>query len=301
MASVRTSLILLWIFASLLQGCGTKVGKTISGLATVHAAIVDKFGEEVQVQQSGFQGSASIIVTFINSSLNDKTEQLRAARALETAQIVKNHYASIVEINRIVINFVRYESRFLVFHYTQGLGSYGFDRDAKPLSSTANNPVFEASHLNPSARYSTAQDKTEISQLVQLEGVPTSGVTMFPHFSVRGDANKAPSQPPEQVTFDFASYSPAGNFSNETKLTIHVDKELAVERKVSFSRSRVADGQVAEFLFLPMKYETFLRIGNATNVIIAIGSHKYTLKREDLVAMRNMNAYVRRQPTLRPQ
>lgn len=299
MLASRKALILLCLLAWFAQGCGTKLGKTFSGLAGLQAEIVKKFGEEgVHVQENNFDASTFLVVTFINSSLNDKTEGLRAQRAKETAEIVKTRYSQISKIDQIWVNFVRQRTAFIVFHFSEGLASYGFDRDAKALRIEKSRSPVEA--LSPGARYSPTQNQSEVSVSLQLEGVEGAGVTMIPHFTVAGDANQKPSAPPETVTFDIAAYSPTRKFTHETKLTIVADNKTVFEKEVSFSSSRMADGQFGEFLYLTIPYQTFREICKGKEVTIAAGSESYTLKHEQLIAMRNMNAFVSmRQPQSR--
>ena len=275
----------------LCHACGTKVGKTLSGLASVHAEIVKKFGEtEVNVREHTFNNSSSIIVTFINSSLNDKTENLRGARAQETAEIVKSRYPSIAEVNEIWVFFMRRTTRFLVVTYTEPVANYVFDRNARPLEDRT--PT--AGSLTARANYSKTKDETEISLDLLLEGHSNQGFSMFPHFTLPGDANKRQSPPPDVVTFDFASYSPKRRFEPNTDLSIMVDNKVIYEKEVSFSVSKAADGQVAEFLYLPVPYDEFRQIGNGTDVTITIGNEKFTLEREQIIALNNMNAYIKR-------
>jgi hypothetical protein len=275
-APTRTISILILSFSLLWQACATNIGKTLGRLAAVRADITKKFGDEVYVHESTFEKSTAVFINFINSPLNDKTDELRAARAQETAQIVKAHYPSTYEIDFISVGFIRERTRFLVINYREGVASFQFDRNAKPILMPGSDSG-EPSGLNPTARYSPTQNKTDVSVSLQLDRGPGSGVTLVPHFSVLGDANQQPSTPPKEAMFDVASYSATRKFPQDTKLIILVDGEKIVEKDVSFSSSKAADGQTAEFLYVTFPYEAFPKIGKGNEVTIEIAPYKYTL------------------------
>lgn len=292
MDAARTKLALVCVAVLLSEACGTKVGKTLSGLALVRSEIVKKFGEnQVNVRENTFNNSSSVIVTFINSSLNDKTDDLRVARAQATAEIVKALYPSIAQVDEIWVLFVRQTTRFLVVTYTEGISSFGFDRNAQWLDHDTSEPV--TSSLTARANYLESKNETEISLELLLEGNAFQGLSTFPHFTLKGDATKHQSPPPDVVTFDFASYSSTRRFQPDVPLRINVDNETIYEKEVTFSASKAAAGQVAEFLYLPVPYDEFRQIGNGTDVTISIGDQKFTLKREQVIALKNMNAYVK--------
>ena len=235
MVLVRARLLVLCLAVCLCQGCAG-LRKSLGELAVVQMEIAKKFGEDVSVNENSFNDSSTIVVTFVNSALNDKSEDERALRAKQTAEIVKTVHPSITRIDSIWINFLRVQTRYVVVTYTQGVSSFGFDRDAKPLPDPNNRALLEGS-LTPRANYLPAQKRTEVSVELRLEGIPSSGVTMFPHFSVQGDANKQPAEPPDVVTFDFASYSPQRRFPGETNITMEVDNKTVVDTDVRFSAS----------------------------------------------------------------
>jgi len=102
----RYLLCLLLTSCLLASGCSTakELGKTLGDLEKVRAELVKKFGEEnVNVRVNTFQNRTSILVTYVNSPLNQKTTEERAKRAQETAEIVRQHYPSIKNIGEIWI------------------------------------------------------------------------------------------------------------------------------------------------------------------------------------------------------
>ena len=295
MIAARTTLAMVCLTALLCQGC-EKPLKTLGELGTVHAEIVKRFGDkEVSIRENTFGNSTNIIVTFINSSLNDKALELRATRAQETANVVKELYPSIASIDEIWIQFVRLTTRFVVFHYTEGVGAFAFDRNARPLTGPKGREAnTEVKTLTARASYIPAQNQTEISLELLLEGNPLTGLSMIPHFTLAGDATQRPSASPEIVRFDFVSYSPRPRFKPNSTLIFNVDNKSLLDTDVTFSVSKGADGQVAELLSLPMPYEEFLHIANATNVTISIGDQTFPLKHEQVIALKNMNAFIRK-------
>ena len=290
MAAVRVTLLVLCLASCLFQGC-SGLRKSLGEIAIVQAEIANKFGEQVSVHEKTFNHSTTIVVNFVNSALNEKSEDERALRAKQTAEIVKARHPSIARIDAIWINFFRVQTRYLVITYTQGISSFGFDRDAKALAEPKNSAPHQTS-LTPRANYLPAQQTTEVSVELLLEGSASSGLSMFPHFSVRGDATKRPSEAPDIVTFDFASYSPQPKFPDTTNIVIEVDNKTVIDRDVRFSASKVADGQVAEFLYLPIPYKTFIEICRGNQLTITIGKSKYAIDRIQFFAIKNMNAYV---------
>ena len=290
MLAVRVTLLVLCLASCLFQGC-SGLRKSLSEIAIVQTEIAKKFGEQVSVHENTFNNSTTLVVDFVNSALNEKSEDERALRAKQTAEIVKARHPSIARIDSIWINFFRVQSRYFVISYKQGISSFGFDRDAQPLTNPNDRALPERS-LTPRASYLPAQQTTEVSVELLLEGSASSGVSMFPHFSVRGDATKRPSEAPDIVTFDFASYSSRPKFPDTTNITIEVDNKTVVDRDVRFSASKVADGQVAEFLYLPMPYKTFIEICRGNQLTITIGQSRYAIDRIQFLALKNMNAYV---------
>ena len=290
MNAVRVTLLVLCLGSCLFEGC-SGLRKSLGELAIVQSEIAKKFGEEVSVHENSFNSSTTIVVNFINSALNQKSEDERALRAKQTAEIVKERHPSIARVDSIWINFFRVQTRYVVITYTQGISSFGFDRDAKPLAEPNNRALPETS-LTARANYLPAQNRTEISFELQLEGVANSGITLIPHFMLEGDATKRPSEAPAVVTFDFASYSPQRRFPDNTNIVIEVDQKVVVDTDVRFSASKMADGQVAEFLYMPIPYETFLKISRGNALDIIIGKRRYAIDRLHLFAIKNMNAYV---------
>jgi hypothetical protein len=284
-------LVLLCLLLSSTSGCGTRAVKSLGELAIVRGEIIKRFGEEdVDIHQNSFSDNTSIAITFINSSLNDKSQEEREKRAQETAQIVKAHHKSISQIDAIFVSFVRRITVFAVFHYSEALGTFGFDRDARSLKTSDETE----SPLSPTARYSEPENQTEVSLGgLQLEGVAGDGLTLVPHFKLAGDAIKKQSASPEAVGFDFASYGTKSKFPGLTRVRLIADEKVLFAEDGQFSTSRTRNDQVSEFLYLTVPYSTFRKMVAGNEVRIVLGDHDYKLERLQVFALRNMTAYVR--------
>ena len=130
----RYSLCVVLTSCLLAFGCGTakNLGKTLGDLAMVRAELIKKFGEkDVNLSVNTFQNRTSISVMFVNSPLNQKTTEERAKRAQETAEIVKQHYPAIKNVNEIWVGFMRVTTRLVIFHYSEMIDIHGFDNEAR--------------------------------------------------------------------------------------------------------------------------------------------------------------------------
>jgi len=249
-------------------GCGSQFVKTLVDIAKLRTEIVKKFGEEgVNVRVNN---SSTVVVTFINSPLNDQSWQERSKRALETALVVKAHYPAIKTIDAIWVGFSRQESHFGVINYAEYMDHFGFDNEARPLIIPEEDPATsEEDDSQPIARYSPTARQTDISLTgIQLEGEPGAGVTMIPHFTLTGDATRTALKAPMIVTFDFASYAPKPKFPGLSTITISADRKIVFEAKGQFSTSKLADGTFSEFLHVPLPYRAFSDMTAGENVSI---------------------------------
>jgi len=277
----------------LAAGCGSQFVKTLVDIAKLRTEIVKKFGEEsVNVRVNN---SSTVIVTFINSPLNNQGPQERSKRAQETALVVKAHYPAIKTVDEIWVGFSRQETHFGVINYAEYMDQFGFDNQARPLIMPEEDPASsEEDDSQPIARYSPTVRQTDISLTgVQLEGKPGAGVTMVPHFALTGDATKAALKAPMIVTFDFASYAPKPKFPDLSTITISADRKIVFEAKGQFSTSKLADGTFSEFLHLPLPYRAFINMTTGENVSIKVGTRDYELTNNQIAAMRKMSRYVK--------
>ena len=270
------------------------LSRTLTDLGQVRAQIIKRFGEdEVDLRVNTFQGETAISVHFINSPLNSSSQADRTRRAQETAELVKQYYPSIKKVSAIWVTFARVTSRFVVFHWTEVLDVHGYDNEARPLSDRNNAPLL-SDPSKPNVRYTANLNTTEISGSgIQLEGSPGSGVTMFTHFSVLGDANRVTPKPPKEVSFDFASYSTPPRFPNVTKIVFITDDRISHQTEGQFSTSTLADGTFSEFLYLKVPAAAFIKITNGTSVKIKLANHEYRLSEIQVLQLQRMSDYIK--------
>ena len=155
----RYPLCLLLTSCLLAYGCSTarEFGKTLGDLVNVRAELIKKFGEkDVNLRVNTFENRTNILVTYVNSPLNQQSSQDRAKRAQETAEMVKLHYPSIKNVNQIVVGFMRATTRLVIFHWSETIEIYGFDSEARALRDPR---IAPADSSQPSVRYSASQMK----------------------------------------------------------------------------------------------------------------------------------------------
>ena len=289
----RHALWLLLMSSLLVCGCSTAkdLGKTLGELATVRAELIKKFGEQdINVRANTFQNHTSISVVYVNSPLNQKTTEERAKRAQETAEIVRQHYPSIKNVSEIWVGFMRSTTRMVVFHWNEMLDVRGFDNEARALRDPDTAPL---DPNQPVVRYLANQNKTDISSNgIQLEGTPEKGVTVVPHFSVAGDANKTRPKPPNEVSLDFAAFSEKPKFPNLTKIVFLSDNEIVYQTEGQFSTSKIADDMYSEFLYLKIPAAVFLKIGSGKTLKIRLNKHEYTLTESQILQIQQMSIYL---------
>ncbi|HEY6245220.1 MAG TPA: hypothetical protein VIX17_14810 [Pyrinomonadaceae bacterium] len=276
-------------------GCMTAkdLSRTLTDIGQVRAQIIKRFGEEdVNVHVNTFQGKTAISVHFINSPLNTGSQEDRTRRAQETAELVKQYYPSIKKVSAIWVAFARVTSRFVVFHWTEVLDVHGYDNEARSLGDRDNAPV-SIDPSKPDVRYSANLNTTEISSWIRLEGSPDNGVSMVPHFSVLGNVNKVTPKPPNEVSVDFASYSPQPRFPNVTRIVFMADNQIAYQTEGQFSTSKLADGTYSEFLYLKIPAAAFIKSTNGTSVKIKLANHEYRLSDIQLLQLQRMSDYIK--------
>lgn len=296
MSSEGRFLTLPVFFSCLLTvGCGTQLVKSLGELARLQGEIVKEYREEsVNVK---LNNSTALVVTFINSPLNEKVRQERSKRAQETAAFVKMHYPSIQKLEEVWVGFIRQETRYVLINYTEGLDFFGFDKNARPLSVSEEGSSASASDnsFRPVAVYSHTLKQTDISiTRLQLQGDLDEGLALAPHFKLSGDATGVKLSPgPRFVSFDFASYAPKSMFPGETQITFLADERVVFETKGVFSESTLADGTTVEFLYLQLPYPTFRQMIAHKNFTIRLGSMDYKLTNEQVAGLREMTRYVK--------
>jgi hypothetical protein len=279
----------------LAAGCA-QVAKSLVEISRLQAELIKEYGEEgVNVNLTN---SRLLTVTFINSPLNIKGPEERAKRAEQAATFVNQHYPSIDQIAEIWVSFVRQETRYIVVNYSEGLGFFGFDKNARPLSRPEEGPTTgnSDSSMRPMAVYLPTLKQTDVRiTRLQLEGDLNYGMALAPHFTVPGDATGVirSSSLPRSVNFDFASYSEKSMFPGEPRITVLADGKVVFETSAQFSTSKLPDGKFTEFLKLQIPYPTFRRMTTGKTLTLRLGDREYKLTDEQVEALREMTQYVK--------
>jgi hypothetical protein len=292
MYSRRIILASIVVSALLTAGClkdaVREVSKGIGELMTVRNELVKKYGEDVFVNVYASGGRKTLSVTFINSVLNDKSQAERSKRAQEAAQVVKTHYTNVKDLDVIWVGFVRQTTRFIVFHTTQGLDYFGFDKNGAPLQPPPYNQPAGV-ELDATAGYLSESDETDISASgIQLEGQPGGlGITVLPYFRVRGDAREEPAAPPKTVTFNFASYSEKPRFTEPVRIAFISDGTTVFQTKEDLH------GKDAQFCDVNVPYTAFRKMVAGSGLIIKLDDKPYSLTPRQLAALQQMDAYVK--------
>jgi len=283
----------LLLGASLLStSCSSGVIKSLGDMARLRQQLMDKYHEKdisVSVQNSRFMQ-----IAFINSPLNQRDRAERQARARETAEFAKSHYPGIGGIQTIWIAFWRTETRYVFVHYNDNIDSYAFDKNGFELGGDSENN----DPSRPIAKFSAARNETDVSiTRLQLEGDLNHGLAMVPHFTVHGNLNASSNKlaSPESVTVDFASYADKKLFPTDAKLAIDADDKTIFSGRVRLLRSAdsgAGNDSLPQFLTAQIPFPQFLRLANAKQVRIRLGSRGFPLTSEALDSLNEMCDYV---------
>lgn len=287
----RILLAAILICSLLTASCLKDAAKTIGELQGLQAELNKRFSEDIYLNLNHFQNRAMLGVTFINSPLNERTPQERAKRAEEAAQIVNTHYAGSTLVTDIYVMFVRRKTQFGLFHYTEGIENYGFERHGQQLRRAT--PYWPAPmpEREITAGYSGTSGLTDVSpaanfQLYEEPGGGNYGITVLPHFELQGDATRRRGLAPNDVSFYFASYAKKPRFGGEVPYEFIADGKPVLQGKAPFS------GKDAEYCTVKIPYSVFRKLVAAQAVTIKLGAKEYPLTPLQLVLLQKMDAYV---------
>lgn len=286
----RHTILALIVAAGLLTaGCG-EVIKTYSDLRAVQNALTKKFNDEVTVTANNAEGGVVFVVWFINSSLNDQSNDQRLIRGAEAVKVVQGSYPHSQKVREFWVGFIRQQSRFGVFHKRQVVSMHGYDKFAQPLPIPGNaEPIEPSSPTQVTASYDSRNDMTDIAVgNIQLEGKPGGlGLTVIPFFKVQGRIGEEKSQPPKTVSLNFASYAEKPRFEQVVPISFVADGKEVLKMEGTFT------GRDAQFCYLTIPYPKFRSMVSGKELLIKLGDKEYLLTPNQLKAMYEMTEYVR--------
>jgi hypothetical protein len=282
----RLFLVLILASCLLAAACTGATIKRLGELQTLHNELTQKFGDQVHVNVNETDGSLVLTVSFVNSALNQKPLEERLKRAAEAAKVVKEKYSGVNKLNVIWVGFLRQRTRMLVFHYSEGLNYFAFDKNAQLIDEPAT--VTPEPPLETTATYHATRNQSDVFAYgIQLEGqAGKDGVTLVPNFKTTGDVNVKKGPPPKTVQFDFASYSRTPRFDQNVKVTLFADDKPVLETEGTFF------GSDAQFCYLPVPYSVFRKLLAAKQVTIKLGDKQYRLTPRQFATLQEMTRYL---------
>src|SRR5689334_11225825 len=287
----RRIILAVLVTSSLLTtACFREVAKSLTEVRKVYEALDKEFGEPVFVNVNEGSNHLALNVSFINSALNSRSRDERAARAQRAAEIVKQTYTRINNLDAIWVGFIRQETHYVIFHRSDMIDYFSFYKDGRRIMSRAERSGVTGSgvQLEVTATYSSTSDVSDVSASgIQLEGQPGGlGVTVLPHFTVPGDVRTEKIPPPKTVTFDFASYAEKPRFRQTEPITLLADEEPVLQLGGQFN------GKGAQFCLLPVPYAAFRKMIAAHELTIKVGGKDEPLKPSEFAMIQRMGEYV---------
>jgi hypothetical protein len=286
-------IILATVIASslLTTACLRDVANSLTEVRRVQQALTKELGEDVFVNIRGELNHRILGVSFINSALNSRSPEERAARAQRTAEIVKQTYPSINSLSAIWVYFLSQETHYVVFHRSEVVDYFGFHKDGQRFTSRSDQFDVNGSgvQLGVTTSYSSEYDESDVLMSgIQLEGKPGGlGLTVLPHYKVSGDVRVAKARAPKAVSFDFASYSEKPRFRQSEPITFFADQEPVLQINGQFT------GNDAQFCYLPVPYAAFSKMIAAQELTIKLGGKEYPLRPSDFAMLQRMGEYVK--------
>ena len=280
----RLFLVLILVPCLLAAACTGVTLKKLGELQTLQAELTNKFGDEISLNLAN---DGMLSIAFINSRLNDKPAPERAKRAEESAQIVNAHYAGSTVVTAIYVIFLRRKTQFVVFHQTQPVDDYGFERQGQELRRAS--PYWPAPLPDREITVGHSSNGTDISASTtfQIDGEPGGyGLTVLPHFRLQSEARGIKAPPPPEVSFLFASYSRKPRFGGAVPVEFIVDGIPVTQEQAMFT------GNDAQYCTVDISYSAFRKLISAKAVSIKLGAREYPLTPKQLETLQKMDAYV---------
>src|SRR5690242_18708909 len=133
----RQIILSVLVTSSLLTtACLREAAKSLTEVRKVYEALDKEFGEPVFVNVNEGSNHLALNVSFINSALNSRSRDERAARAQRAAEIVKQTYTRINNLDVIWVGFVRQETHYVVFHRSEMIDYFSFYKDGRRFSAS---------------------------------------------------------------------------------------------------------------------------------------------------------------------
>src|SRR5689334_11847957 len=136
--------------------CSSGFIKSLAAVNALQQHLTQKYHDQVAVN---LQNSRFLMVTFINSGLNQQDSNKRWDRAQDAASFVARNFEEIRSVEQIRIAFVETKSKYVIIHYTRFIESYGFDRNGVVLGGNSGTEDLRA----PVVRYNPSADQTDVS------------------------------------------------------------------------------------------------------------------------------------------
>jgi hypothetical protein len=286
---MRSALVTLALGSCLLAcACSSGTLNSLRDLTRLRQKLIERYHE--QDISADLQNSRFLLITFVNSPLNQKDQIERARRSQDTATFASLNFPAIKSIERIEVSFVESETRFFVYHRIRNLGFFIFDKNGV----LANSGATETDPLKPVVRFNEARNETDISiTRMQLAGDTSNGIALVPHFAFKGNLHDADRSAPDSVVFDFASYANRKAFPGDSTLEIRCD-EVAVFSGIAHLMlpDSASEAGTAQFLTAQIPVASFAKIGNAQKVNLVLGNENFNLSPEDIGALRSMSSYI---------
>jgi hypothetical protein len=270
-------------------GCATTM--TDRELKTIHYELKREFGEDASIRVAPGKFQKIFYVTFENSNLNNSEPQEQSKRAQSAATLVRKNFTGLLGADEIWVTFLKIERAWIFLNYVEQVAQFRFDRNGRRLR-TSPTDLSEADPLKPRATYIENAGQTDVALRMQLEGTPGKGLTLIPHFTVAGNAEEQKVKAPDEVSFDFASYSHQRQFPESMKTKFSVDGKTTWETAGKVSTYPADDGTFSEFCYIKMPYKTFRQLTPGKVLSITLGKKEYYLTPEQTAALARMSEFV---------
>src|SRR5689334_15880106 len=135
MRARRIILAILVTSSLLTSACLREFARSFTEVRRVYEALTKEFGEQVFVNINEQSNRRALHVSFINSALNNRPPEERAARARRTAEIVKQTYPRINTLDSIWVTFLTQDTHYGFFHRSDVIDYFAFSKDGKIFTS----------------------------------------------------------------------------------------------------------------------------------------------------------------------